>query len=147
MKKKRIMRIPNAKEYEAQIGIRTPAQRLRIEGHLRAMMNIMRAMLKKNAARYYSMKPNQRKMCEGCGFRSSMVRRKGFVSTAYGIMIQVLQHKPFLCHANQQGWRQKKEVDINRAMICMGFALTADDSVVQQAAACANQKIEKELKP
>ncbi|MBX4191353.1 MAG: hypothetical protein KW804_00960 [Candidatus Doudnabacteria bacterium] len=141
---KKLWKIPTAKEYEAKLGIRNPQQRARIESSFRTMMRPLRALLKRNAEIYYRAHKN-RGPCETCAFAPRTRRRGGFLATSHGLMKSLLRQKPFVCHANQSG-HAKNEIDPKRLMVCMGFALVAHEPKAVQAAECAHQALEQELR-
>ena len=141
-----IWKIPTASEVERKLGIQTPSQRAAIMSSLRNLMRVLRAVLKKNSGIYYGASPAARRPCDTCAFAPKTRRRRGFLATTHGLMRSIQDRKPFICHANQPG-HPKNQIDPKRLMVCMGFALVADDPDAKQAVEQTRQLVDQELAP
>jgi hypothetical protein len=139
-----IWKIPRAAEVEKQIGISTPEQLSAVKSSMRALMRKLGTILRRNSAIYYAAYPKDRRPCDTCAFSRKTFRWRGFVATSHGLMRMIRDQKPFICHANQPGYK-RNEIDAKRLMVCRGFGLIASEPEAREAAACASQEISENL--
>jgi len=134
------LKIPTAKEYEAQIGV-TPDNRASAVAIFRTMMRKLRSIARRNTKICDLANVTYRPICDTCAFGPNIRRLRGFLATSHGVMVSLTNPEHhFVCHHNQPG-HDKNEIETRRLIPCTGFVLTHDEDEAKQAAERARKAI------
>lgn len=79
--------------------------------------------------------------CESCAFNPSLDSDKGFLPTAYGLLKAICDQKLFVCHANQEGWKDNVLDTSKPVALCNGFKQVKEEERTFTAAEKAMQAI------